>query len=85
MPRETIKDLDHLKKLASRPNGVSCFMSLKGALRSSKQVDYDPATDEWYVFQEIDGADLTYKSTKEFKEEYPFLFEALEKSCLVMY
>ncbi len=85
MTRKVIEDFAELKALASRTSGLSCFMSLNGGLRSSKQIDYDPAVDEWYVFQGIDGVSLEYKSTEAFKEEYPFLFEALEKGCLVMY
>ncbi len=82
--RTVIKDLDHFKTLAARPSGLECFMALKGGLRSGKHIDHDPASDEWYVFQEIDGVDLEYESTEAFKDEYPFLFEALEKGCLVM-
>jgi hypothetical protein len=80
-----IKNLEHLKKLASRSGGVNIYIGLQGGARSGKQVDYDPETDTWYVFQEIDGADLEYNSTQEFKEDYSLFFEALEKGCLWRY
>jgi hypothetical protein len=78
---EPIKDIEHLRKLASRPNGVHCFIALNGGLRSSKDISYLGNT--WKITNYIDGTMSTYKLDRNFKKWYPFLFKALEQGCLI--
>ena len=55
-----IRDLAHLIELASRPDGVECFISLAGgAARSSKSIRYIPPREgrkagQFDVFNNID-------------------------------
>lgn len=60
-----VKDLNHLKELATNANGdmQDFFISLAGGLaRSSKRIIYDPANNTFDIFNEIDDSfedDLT--------------------------
>ena len=37
-----IRTAEQLKKLANTENGLDCFILLRGGLRSSKNIRYDP-------------------------------------------
>ena len=56
------------------------FICLNGGLRSSKTIYYCE-DDGWEVCHEIDDTYVDYKTDDEFREDYPFLFEAMEKNA----
>lgn len=59
-----IRDLDHLKELAGREDGVECFIMLNGGARSSKRIRYYPnggmtAWDDAMIFD--DAGETNYR------------------------
>jgi hypothetical protein len=76
-----IKSLTELKELA-QPS-LECFIALKGGFRSSKQLEYNKNTDEWFIVNEIDGSIQTC-TTQQLENETNIL-DALSKNALYAY
>lgn len=81
MTEKIIKDLEELKKLASRDGGVDCFIKLNFGARSSKHIDYNPG-DGWYIYNEIDDTEDKYPTDESLNETN--IPEALSKQALIM-
>lgn len=78
--KRPIESLDDLKALASREDGCDCFIWF-GCARSSKHVTYDPGSDIWGVFNEIDNT-FEECGTAELAERTN-IPEALAKNALI--
>ena len=62
---KTVKDIEHLKELASKKNIHEFSILLGGgAIRSSKDIDYEPKEDKFYIFNEIDGTTIEATSNE---------------------
>jgi len=61
------------------------YILLGGCARSSKDISYDPETGEWSIWHCISDVQEEYKDDDTLKKEYPILFEAMEKGCLIKY
>jgi hypothetical protein len=54
---QLIKNIEELKKEASKESGLDCFISLSGGLcRSSKQIYYDKDSGRFDIYNDIDGS-----------------------------
>lgn len=71
-----IKSLSELRKLASNGGIEVAILLLGGAVRSTKFVDYNPATKKWRIENYIDGSTATLLS-------YTNIEEAIKKKALV--
>ena len=54
-----IKSLPELKKLASNGGIEVSILLLGGVIKSTKFVDYNPATKKWRIENYIDGSTVT--------------------------
>lgn len=74
--RTTIKSLAELKRLASN-GGIEVSILLAGeAIRSTKFIDYNPASRKWRIENYIDGSTTTHLS-------YTNIEEAIKKNALI--
>lgn len=71
-----IETIDELKKLASNGGIEVSILLVGGAIRSTKFVDYNPATKKWRIENYIDGS--TVKRLRDTNIE-----EAIRKKALV--
>jgi len=76
---EKIRDINELKRLASRDLGVSCYILLNGGLRSSKHITY--FDNHFYVFSFIDSTEQ--RLTEKELIENTNIAEAMAKGCLI--
>jgi hypothetical protein len=66
MASTLIKDLEELRRLAAREEGVDCFIALNGGMRSSKHIVFSPPDPAhptchfcrrpWSILNEIDDS-----------------------------
>ena len=71
-----IKSLSELKKLASNGGIEVAILLLGGVIKSTKFVDYNPATKKWRIENYIDGSTVT-------RIGYTNIKEAIRKKALV--
>ena len=60
------------------------YIRLNGGLRSSKYIQYYEDGSWWIEHQSCD-AECEYKNDKEFKENEPMIFKALNNGALIKY
>ncbi|MDP2942328.1 MAG: hypothetical protein Q8O36_02290, partial [Candidatus Omnitrophota bacterium] len=72
----TIKSVAELKKLASSGGIEVSILLLGGIVRSSKFVEYNPATKKWRIENYIDGSTVK-------KLSYTNIEEAMRKGALI--
>ena len=63
-----VKDVEDLKKKASKENGFDGFILLQGGLKSSKHITYASDEDIFYVTNFLDGTDQELSSEELFTE-----------------
>ncbi len=77
-----IKSIEDLRKLASKPDGAECFISLSGGIaKSSKQIWHNGK--EWEIFSAISGCYNHYNDNE--LKLLTNIFEAIEKKSLILY
>lgn len=79
---KVIETIEELKTLASKDGGCDCYIRLNFGARSSKHVAYDKNTDEWSIYNEIDGSFVVCTTSK--INEVSNILEALSKRVLVL-
>ena len=72
----TIKSLAELRKLASNGGIEVSILLAGGAIRSTKFVDYNPATKKWRIESYIDGSTTTRIGNTNIEE-------AIKKNALI--
>lgn len=87
MEDKRIKSLDELKDYCdiNKYHYKELYILLGGCARSSKDISYDPEDGSWSIWHSISDFEEEYKDDKVLKEEYPILFEAIDKGCLIKY
>lgn len=82
---ELIKNLNDLKALISQkePDGLECFIALRGGARSSKRIRYSSALKLFEVYNEIDDSFQELKAEELFTQSNVGL--ALEGDALYSY
>ena len=89
MKDKRIRSLKQLKEYC-RHDDNKCisesevYILLNGILRSSKYIQYYK-NNSWWIEHQISDTEVEYKNDKEFKENEPLIFEAMEKGCLIKY
>lgn len=79
-----ITSVEQLKEMIA--NGThDFFICLTGCLKSSKNIDYDPETKEFYIFNEIDGSEQEFHEEYFFNREYTNVGYAMENGKLYSY
>ena len=81
---DRINSLTELKKFAQAEEGVECFIALNGGFRSSKRIWYNPKTNLFDVFNEIDDSDQEDLHSSQLWNESN-IGEALDKGALWRY
>ncbi|MDD5501639.1 MAG: hypothetical protein PHH57_08210 [Candidatus Omnitrophica bacterium] len=71
-----IKSVSELKKLASNGGIEVSILLMGGAVRSTKFVEYNPATKKWRIENYIDGSTVR-------KLSYTNIEEAIRKGALI--
>jgi len=82
-----IKTIEQLKKAATNENGdfTDFFILLAGGLvRSSKRILYNPETETFDVYNEIDDSEQDALTVEKLKME-THIVEAIENNCLYQY
>lgn len=76
-----IESIEQLKKESSNKY-LECFITLRGSMRSSKDIKYHAKTNSFTIYHHVDGERETL-TEKEF--ENSFTMEALNKKALYKY
>jgi hypothetical protein len=77
--RFIVKSVYELKLLAA--DGANFFLTLNGGLRSSKYIQWETATEKFYVMNEIDGSEQNLSEKELFTESN--IGEAINKNALI--
>tara|TARA_Y100001963_G_C6419371_1_gene281985 strand:+ start:85 stop:354 length:270 start_codon:yes stop_codon:yes gene_type:complete len=89
MEDKRIRSLEELKEYCKQDDNKcisesEVYILLNGMLRSSKYIQYYE-DNSWWIEHQISDTEIEYKNDKEFKENEPMIFEAMEKGCLIKY
>ena len=91
MEDKRIRSLEELKEYCKDVsyNGgcvsdCEVYILLNGMLRSSKYIQHYK-DNSWWIEHQISDTEIEYKNDKDFKENEPMIFEAMEKGCLIKY
>lgn len=79
-----VKNIEHLKEMIEEGTH-DFFIQLNFGLRSSKTIDYYPETDEFDIFNEIDGTGQMLTSKNLFNKEFTNIGYAIEHGALYSY
>ena len=89
MEDKRIRSLEELKEYCKQDDNKcisesEVYILLNGMLRSSKYIQHYE-DNSWWIEHQISDTEIEYKNDKEFKENEPMIFEAMEKGCLIKY
>ena len=89
MEDKRIRSLEELKEYCKQDDNKcisesEVYILLNGMLRSSKYIQHYK-DNSWWIEHQISDTEIEYKNDKEFKENEPMIFEAMEKGCLIKY
>jgi|GEM_PF-1159011 len=75
-----IDSIGQLKALAKE--GLDCFILLRGGLRSSKYIRYDPQDDRFYVLNLIDGSEQKLTESQLLDSAWTNIGQAITQGAL---
>ena len=89
MEDKRIRSLEELKEYCKQDDNKcisesEVYILLNGMLRSSKYIQHYK-DNSWWIEHQVSDTEIEYKNDKEFKENEPMIFEAMEKGCLIKY
>ena len=81
MENKKIENIEQLKSEAE--NGLDCFISLNGCLRSSKHIWYDEESNQFEIINLIDGSEQCLTPEELMNNEFTNIGEAMQKGALI--
>lgn len=81
MEDKKIKNLEQLKSEAK--DGLDCFISLNGCLRSSKHIWYDEESNQFEIINFIDGSEQCLTPEELMDKDFTNIGKAMQKGALI--